>query len=319
MAKFEVNFTKQSEVVSDFLKNFGAIFQTVDYLSIVSTIDGFLTIKKEDLIAVLPLAKTKKNHLTAYHIPPYTHLFGPVIHPNYQDKYYEIVDALLTALPHSGHYDFKIYLNEQDVIPWLVNGFTVTTGQTFVVPDTLDYSIRSIHSSKRRDLKKLMTLLDDSKITIKEGKECFKDLLYLQELTGQRGQFKIRKETLKNILWQLPDVNKFGFVVYDHNEEPISGTLCPYDKITTYLLINASKRINDKILNMSGTLTSYLAVKKANEMGLSFDFEGSSIPGVAKFYRMMGGQPRLIYRAQKSPSLYYRLLRSGKNYIKQRE
>ena len=46
------------------------------------------------------------------------------------------------------------------------------------------------------------------------------------------------------------------------------------------------------------SLTHY-AIGLAHEMGLSYDFEGSMIPQIAKSYRQFGGDPKPIYRVRK--------------------
>lgn len=306
--------------VSRFAYDYGSVFQYPTFLSEVGDSYCCLVAKDaEKVLGVIPLVKTIKNKLTAYHIPPYTHLFSPIIHAEYQDKYHQVVDALLKALPKAGHYDFKMYLNENDATPWLANGFSVTTGQTFIVPGETVYDSSSIHSSKRRYLKKLLKLLDADKISIVVGQNCFEDLLYLQNITGERSRFKTHKKTIKNIVYSLPEKSKYAFVIYDYDGEPLSGAFCPFDQFSSYHLINASKRHDDKLLDKSNILSTYLAVRNANEKGLTFDFEGSSIPGVANFYRMMGGQAKLIYRAQKSSSLYYQILRAGQTYFQERK
>ncbi len=43
-------------------------------------------------------------------------------------------------------------------------------------------------------------------------------------------------------------------------------------------------------------------IKDALEMGLDFDFEGSSLMGVERFYRGWGGEMRPCFRATKIPS-----------------
>ena len=45
-------------------------------------------------------------------------------------------------------------------------------------------------------------------------------------------------------------------------------------------------------------------VDDAHDMGLDFDFEGSLLQGVERFFRGWGGELRLIHRLIKIPSAF---------------
>jgi CelD/BcsL family acetyltransferase involved in cellulose biosynthesis len=87
---------------------------------------------------------------------------------------------------------------------------------------------------------------------------------------------------------------------------PGAGVFIVYDHATAYLLLTAM----DRKLAHSGAVSLLLwrALCYSVQLGLSrFDFEGSSDPGIALFFRSFGGQevPYQVFEA--SPSLLWRL------------
>lgn len=319
--------TKKEEIqkkninLNKFIENNGSIFHSKSFLQLVGSSFHCMEVtdKNNHLLGVLPHIKTQKRGIIAYHIPPYTYQFGPIVHPDFKHRYQEIVGALLDALPPSGHYDFILFLDEQDVLPFIERGFSVSAQQTHILPLEHTINLELIHNSKRRYLKKMLNAIDNGDLVVKEGEECLKDIYNLQLYTAEKNRFNPHKKELHNLIFRLPDDSYYAHVVYDSQGNSIAGAFCPFDGKNAYHLINASKPHNNNLFNKANILSTYLAIQAAQERKLNFDFEGSSFSGIAQFYRMMGGQPRVIFRAQKSTSWYYQFLRAGAQWLKERK
>lgn len=320
---FQIKICKEhSSEVEDFLLNNGTIFHSYAFLSTVGDEYQAIVIREDksnNIAGVLPLVKTIKNRLKAFHIPPYAYKFGPVIDST-QAKYAgTIFKLMMENTPLTGHLDFSLNVFNDDLIPYIKAGFQITASQTHVFKRPMQENdiIKSIHHSKSRYIKKLIKLFDNDELKIIYGKECHEDLLKLQEETGKRGNFNPKLKKVKSIFDNLDEAQYYSLVIY-HNGQALAGAFCPYDKNYAYHLINASIRHKDSLLDKANFLSAYLSLRKAFELDLDFDFEGSSIPAVADFYRTMGGIPTINYRAQKSKSLYYQILRFAQTVKKER-
>jgi hypothetical protein len=295
-----------------FFKEYGSVFHSYEYLIHVGDDYICFTIEEDEIVlAALPLIKTMKNRLKSYHIPPHIHLFGPVINSNYQDKSYDLIKILLQSLPNADHYDFKIY-NNGDVLPFIHNGFTTFSVQTHFLPlkKTLDV-LDLVKKDKKRDIINLEKLLNKGEIKIIENDiQLHSHFLVLWKKTSERAKFDSNLNTLNKLL--NSNVPFYSNLIFDKEGRPIAGTYCPKDNKNMYHILSMGIRSEQKLLSRANILSIYYALKYASENHLNFDFEGSSLPGVAQFYRMMGGEPMTMVRAQRSASIYYQLLRFGK-------
>ncbi len=303
-----------NEKVIAFLKAQGRIFQQPEFLyAQPGELKVFWVEENGVICGALPLVLTKRFKIHGGHIPPYAHFFGPILDSNRKSDEGKILSILLDCISGLPFVELKIHLQDSDILEYVKRGALVRASQSHIVLENQTYDLASIHPSKRRYLKKLLTRLEKGDLRLTEGDEALDDLISLQKETGLKSGFNPSLPILKNILENLSKESYFALVLKTGSGELLSGAFCPFDRISAYHIINASLPHADPILNRSNILSTFLAVKKANDMGLNFDFEGSNIPGVANFYRMMGGQPFLMHRIQFTNSIPAKLLMSLKN------
>ena len=295
--------------IETFLEKYGTIFHKFDYLNAVGK-DYYCiwaSAGKDSVIGALPIVITRKIGLKAYFIPPFTPRFGPVISEAYEKNKGEIVGSLLNNLPRSLFFDFKFSLGDQDILPFKENGFKTIVNQTHQFTSDHIYDIGCLSKDKKRDINKLSLLRAAGDILVSENNPSNNaEILELWIKTSERAKFKTNVRILKNIMDS--DISYYSNIIFNKEGSALAGTFCPYDKYTMYHLIGASKRFQDSLFNRANLFSLYLAIKDANNKGLNFDFEGSNIPGIANFYRLMGGEPRLVYRAQKTSTIFRRIL-----------
>lgn len=287
------------------------VFQQATWLSIVgSDLKAYVCYDETNAISgYLPLTTSTKMKLSGFHVPPYTPYFGPLLLEEDIYKRAAVVEALLKPALRSGHLDFVRRFEQNDIIPFLRLGFAVEARQTHLVDKTTDYSLQQVHSSKRRYLKKLLDSYKSGKFVSRWGKDAVGDLLKLNQKTEERAGFRGKTVLLERLLEAFGD-DTTVMVLYNENGKALAGAFCPRDAKYAYHIINASDRSDDSLEDKANLLSTYLMVESAIASGISFDFEGSNIPGVANFYRMMGGEPTINYRLQKSRSLIFGLMRA---------
>ena len=311
---------KDMELIEEQIADKITVFQQASWLTVTGR-DLFALVCRDEhnqIKGYLPLVKTSKYRVKSLHIPPYTPYFGPVIIESDLTKKMEIIEALVKKLSGEDHIDFVLTLEDNDLLPYIKTGFTIEAKQTHICMRKEGFGAEDIHSSKRRYLKKLLAALDAGEIKVKRGKEAIADLIALNHTTETRASFRGKDEVLKKLIEKNSEPDKTILVLYDDKGTPLAGAFCPRDKHTAYHLTNASARNENSLLDKANILSTCLMIRNAFQDGLNFDFEGSNIPGVANFYRMMGGKPRVNFRIQRSSSLFYSILRSAQRIRKEK-
>ncbi len=116
--------------------------------------------------------------------------------------------------------------------------------------------------------------------------------------TFSRQSKKINTAYIDKLLSFLGSGNSYAFAAYK-NETPISASLFIHDSSTDYLLLSGYDHDNKH--HGAGALVVWEGIKKAKELGLMhFDFEGSMLPPVEKFFRDFGGELVPYYRINKA-------------------
>ena len=300
--------------LSSFIERNGRVFQRISYLSAHGHfLKGVVAIEDDEILGSFLYFNSIKFRVKGCHIPSYTHVFGPVIKKGLPNSS-EVIESIIASLGDSNLIELKIDVDDANILPYIKNSGRCIGTQTHRIEADVNFNEGVVHSSKRRYLKKLLKLFNSGELQIREGNDALENLLELQRKTAHKSGFNAHLHSLERIVKGLNEEEYFAFVLLDPSGNPISGAFCPFDKEYAYHIINASIQHDDKLLNRSNVLTTYLAIKKALSMGRGFDFEGSNVPGVAEFYRQMGGVPVVFYRIQIAKSLLSKLYFSSQMF-----
>ncbi len=298
------------------INNGGSIFQRSEWLQRLNGFKGVLIRKKvNEIIAGVPVVLTRKKQVKGIHIPPYTHIFCPVFSIRASS---DLKGDFLSQVIKEGyqHIDFKFNHGHQDILPFLKNGFTVQTYLTYIVEGTYETFRKSINKNKLRELRKLEKLLEEDEIQVSEDWN-FDAIMEMMTITAKRGNFNASREALKSLFEFKEDYLK-GFFITSRKYGLVSIGIFAYDDTHVYNLINVSKRIDDAVIKTINLLTIDCGVRFALNNGKIFDFEGSVIPGIAKFYSLMGGSQVAVYRAHKSRSILFSFMRAIERFLHER-
>ena len=104
---------------------------------------------------------------------------------------------------------------------------------------------------------------------------------------------------MDNILSKYPPGRNSYCFISRNQGVPIAGVYTVYDSRTAYNLITG---YDDALAHSgAGPLAMWHAILKAKEMGLRvFDFEGSVIPPIERYFRGFGGQLTPIFSVHKA-------------------
>lgn len=221
--------------------------------------------------------------------------------------------AAIQSLPQLGLYDFILRPRDTDIMPFLWNGFDSLVTYTYVIPCSekdrwQEHATRSARWSMRRAARAAME--KGYQIDIAPS---FEEVLELIRQTAESKEYSLAQYSDRMpSWWNVVTARGAGQAYAIRDEQGIARfvTLTVRDNTTVYYLAGGISREWRKGLPLNALLIQRM-VDDAHQMGLDFDFEGSTLPGVERFFRSFGGELRGSYRVVKIPSLTASLLWQG--------
>ncbi len=294
----------------------GTIFHKTTWLELISPeIEIYAVLEENEIIAGVALIKTKKNSISGYHIPPYTQYFSPLYGKSDRNKNsltdeHTCIRALLEKIKDAGHVDFKLPKGHQSILPYYWKGYESSVSITHIISGTLADYLKELNKNKVRELKKLQQQVASGEIIIEEN-ISESALIHLLKQTVERKGFDAKSAIAVKLVMKADQSFAKKFVIRSSEHGLLAFGFFPYDNKAVYNLINASVRVSDPVLKTVNLLLLYQAIEFALNSNRTFDFEGSMLPGVETFCRLMGGRQVPVYRVQKSSSLRYSLIRAA--------
>lgn len=287
-------------------KKYGTVFNTTNWLKIFgekAQIYGIYD-KGDNLIGGFSTYRARKFGLIVCRNCPFTQVVGPFLiieakNPVAIMTIWKKALALMAESIESLSADIiSISLNKNivDTQPFIWKKFKVIVRYTYVLD--LRKSIEDIQSEmsakRRNDIKKAIK----DKLAVKQS--C--DLEIVKSLilkTFSRQQMKADRYHLDKVLFEFANKdNSFSFVTFV-DDNPIATAFCIYDKDTAYYILGGYDYKGKH--HGAGALTIWESIKYAKGLGLKyFDFEGSIVPQIERYFRGFGGQLTPLYRINKA-------------------
>jgi len=247
----------------------------------------------------------KKYGFTLITMPKLTQFLGPYIKYPKGQKYYkklswekEIMNYFIDNLPKFDYFNMNFHYSITNWLPFYWRGFKQTTRYTYIIEKNIDLEMLSknfetdIRRRRRRkaysvgvkvyedkDIKKFYEL---NKMTfIRQGKKIpysFEFIKSLYESCKKDGACKM-----------FFAKNKDGVV--------IAGNFLIYDENTVYYLMGG---IDPNYKDLGGMdVVQYESIKFALKSGRKFDFEGSMIESIEKYFRSFGAIQKPYFNISK--------------------
>ncbi len=242
--------------------------------------------------------------------PEFTAYNGPLIRESAKKSHVlrvsqekKLLLQLLAESPAMGMYDYCLPPEHTDLMPYLWNGFDVSLGYTYQVPPCpLAEWHREMTPSHRRDLRKGYQLMKDSSGTVtttadyEEFCELFRDTAEYKSMSIRAGAPRLRQ------WWNRLADRDAGriYLAREANGRSVCATLLLWDHVSGYYVASGiRKEARHGPLNLWSRVLIDRMVQDTHEKGLTFDFEGSTVPGVERFFRGWGGRCVPKYRVVK--------------------
>lgn len=308
------------EALHRFQSKSKTVFHSAKWLEMFSNELVYFIYTNEEgkILAYFIGALTSKYGVKGLHIPAFTHCYSPVFADSLKDtEKQELYSSLCALLDEYNVTDFKFQRGQFDPLPFHWAGYQNQVLVTYILEGSYETFWSTLNKNRVREIKKIKALVDDGTLRI-DTTISKNDFLRLYAETAKRGSFEYKEQDMISLYNHLNAVEHKLMVLYTANKEPLAFGYFPYDDTAVYNVINASVRIADPVLKTSNLYIINEMIRFALETGRAFDFEGSLLPGVASFYRMLGGKQVTLFRSTKSRSLLHSLLRAMNQMKKDR-
>jgi len=284
---------------------YSSIFSTYEWLKVFDNLSIYGIFDEGDnLIGGFYLYKEKKFGLTIYRNPPFTPFIGPFVKIEAQNpvkitnKYRETLSLMAESLDKLSCSIISVSLRRNiiDTLPFIWRKFKVVPGYTYILDldRSLDDIYKNMTDERRNDIKKGVK---DELIVEKTNDYNIVKSLVIKTFLRQKKE--INKEMINKILFDFANNNNsFAFVTFK-DKEPIATVFCVHDKQTSYYLLGGYNFENKH--HGAGPLALWESIRYSKEIGLKyFDFEGSMITQIEKYFRGFGGKLTPYYRINKA-------------------
>ncbi len=268
--------------------------------------------KENDVQAFLPYFKKRKMGFDIITMPPLTPYLGPWLHypagqklPTRLSYEKKMMEALIAQLPTTDRYIQYFHPAVTNWLPFQWKGFEQTTRYTYIIPDLHDMEMvyEGLQGNIKREIKKAQSTLHME--VVQEMDTLF--ALLEKDYAAKGEKLPITKAYLQRIHSFLRATNACTvFKAVDDNGQPVASLLLAWDAQSAYFLAGAA----DPKAKTTGVMSLLLwtAIVRASEVTTSFNFEGSMMEPIERFFRAFGGQQTPYFELRKTGSKLLKML-----------
>ena len=235
--------------------------------------------------------------------PPYTPHVGPFYEPRATnlavrtDEQRAVVESMADYLAASGAavMSLGLSLGITDCLPFYWRGWKVVPHYTYRIDLGQDKEmlLAAMSTERRKNVRKSRA---DGVTVVETADTSIMRSLVME--TFERQKISISLAEIDRIFSGFPPgENSYCFLSL-LNGRPIAGVYVVHDTRTAYYLMGG---YSDDAHHGAGALAMWHAILKAKELGLKvFDFEGSVIPPIERYFRGFGGALTPIFSVHKA-------------------
>lgn len=260
-----------------------------------------------EIHAALPYVKRRRFGMVLLTQPTLTPSLGPWIRQT-QGKNSEknsnekrLTQSLIQALPRFDKFNQRFNCNITNWLPFYWAGFSQTTRYTYILPDVTnhDHLWKGLRENIRGDIRKASRRFE---VSVRSDLSIL-DFIAINKKTFDRQG--IRVPYSDDYILRLDSIcekrqcRKF-FIASDASGNHHAGVYIVWDRNCAYYIMGGS----DRNLRMSGAMSLCLweAIKFTSTVAQGFDFEGSMIEPIERFFRAFGAEQKPYFAISKSNS-----------------
>lgn len=278
--------------------------------------DVVLTYTKEnEICGAFPYWKSVKLNFSFNRMPLYCPFLGPTIFfPTYINSeykrnsfYFQQIQDLEKQLPKVSYFNIQMAPNLESWYPFFILGYQQTTRYTYVINHHL--GIEVISANLKPQLRNVVTKKEIIQfISESDEMERFLELVKANLESNNAGQF-FKRDILSNIMMSSKTNNSGKLLVFKNvDQKIIAGVFIVSSNVKSYCLLTAADEEGKS--NEAVACLIWTAIQDAVIAGRDFDFEGSMLPGVEKFFRSFGGKQTPYHRIYKTNSSLFKIYKT---------
>jgi len=282
-----------------------------------------LALRGEEVAGALPYARKQRLGMRLLTQPKLTQTLGPWVRPS-GAKYAkalgiekDVLGALADALPAFAAYRQNWDCARRNWLPFYWRGFEQTTRYTYRLALSGDEEAvwHGVQSNIRSDIRKAR---DRYAVRIRSA-HALEEFLELNRRTFQRqGKTPPYSDELVRILHEAARTRDASDVLLaeDPDGNVHAGAFIVGDGTTAYYLMGGG---DPEYRNSgAGSLCVWEAIRRQPAHVQTFDFEGSMVEPIERFFRAFGAVQTPYFRVNRTDSRILRLAECGRNLLRKR-
>lgn len=298
------------------------IFSKDWWLDSVCGVDNWdvaLVEKGGHVVASLPYLKRKRAIFDIITMPQLTQTMGIFIKYPKGQKYYkrlswekDMMSKIIQQLPNFATFSQNFDRSTTNWLPFYWAGFDQTTRYTYVIENM---TIEELEKNLETDIRRRRRKAYEVGVEVYESDDL-KKFYELNTMTFKRQGREIPYsfEFIHNLYrsCEKNDAVKMYFAKYENNI--IAANFLIYDDNTVYYLMGG---IDPNFKDLGGMdIVQYESIKFALENGWAFDFEGSMVESIEKYFRSFGAIQKPYFNISKINSKLLNIRKALKEILK---
>ncbi|MFM1876564.1 MAG: hypothetical protein RL266_2301, partial [Bacteroidota bacterium] len=245
-------------------------------------------------------------------VPPLTPYMGPWLHYpvgqkestrlSFEKKMFE---QLIAQLPRTDKFIQYFHPEITNWLPFYWNGFEQTTRYTYILDDLSDpvKLYADLQGNIRREIAKAQRSLSISEVNEVKTLHALK----LKDYASKNQEINYSEAYFHRVFDKLKAKAACKtWIAHDQNGRPIASLLLVWDDESAYYLAGATDPEQKNTGAMS--LLMWTAILFASSVAEKFNFEGSMIEPVERFFRSFGAKQTPYFEIRKTDSKLLKLL-----------
>ena len=281
--------------------------------------DVALLEKDHRIEASLPYFFSENQKKMQLPMPPLTQFLGPWIAPNELKttsrirREIELLAALEELLPAAVSYHQNWQYKMTNWLPFYWKDYQQTTRYTYVIRDTKD--IQKVWTEFRENVRREIRKAERN-IEIQKGNDIEEMYRLIGMTFRKQGKSTPYDYALLERTVQAAINHHAGEILFaiDGSNRKVAVSFFAWDDESVYYIAGGL----DHEANAGGAMSLLIwsGIKYAAQHGKIFDFEGSMLPGVEKFFRGFGGEQQPFFQVSKTTMTRMMMMKNGlKNII----
>lgn len=267
---------------------------------------------KEKVVLTCPIPYNGKTIVP----PPYTQFLGPHFHQEEYltnpSKYYQSIEKVIEAYPDFDFFNQKTSTKITNWLPWHWKDFSQTTRYTYKIKNLSNFSL--VESNFKDTLKRnIKNAEKEFTVSNFDDAELFYEI-FSEKFKAGKNTDVIPKKPLIELINQSIEHQQGKLYFSEKDGKAEAGIFVCHDKDTAYYIAGGI-RIS---CNHNGALSLlfYETLKDYSKTHQAFDFEGSMIKGVERYFRSFGAEIHPYFEISKNRSLVSKTKSAIKTLLK---